>query len=335
MTHLPGGHGGGPPLTRPPDFGSFWEKTRAELAGVPSAVSREPLEPRNAALGFERLTFSSLGEARVSGYAILWKDDSPRPLVVHGHGYGGGLDLMWRWAEAGVNVVGLEARGYGRSSEALPAPSRWGYVLTGIESPEEYVLRGAVCDYMRAVEVGGEILGPLVSRTVLSGASFAGGLAVMAEAVMQAADLLVLAVPTFGWAEGRRHLVQEGSGREIKRYLEAHPGREEDVMMVLSYFDPMNFAAEVRCPTLVGVGLEDAVVPAPTVYAIANHLGGPHEVIRLPVSHTNRPEEKLWDRFEARWLRLAVEGVPPGFGDNKESSIQELAPREPTRRSPG
>jgi cephalosporin-C deacetylase len=267
------------------------------------------------------LTFASLGEARVSGYAIRWKDDVPRPLVVHSHGYDGGLDPMWRWAEAGVNVVGVEARGYGRSRDALPAPSRWGYALTGIESPEVYVLRGAVCDYMRAVEVGGEILGPLVSRTVLNGTSFAGGLAVMAQSVMQVADLLVVAVPSFGWAEGRRFLVEEGSGREINRYLEAHPEREDGAMVVLSYFDPMNFAADIRCPTLVGLGLEDDVVPAPTVYAIANHLGGPYEVIRLPVSHTERPEEKLWDRFEARWLRLAVEGVPPDFGEEKESSI--------------
>jgi pimeloyl-ACP methyl ester carboxylesterase len=92
--------------------------------------------------------------------------------------------------------------------------------------------------------------------------------------------------------------------------LEVHPEREEDVMVVLSYFDPMNFAVDIRCPTLVGLGLEDDVVPAPTVYAIANHLSGSREVVRLPVSHTDRPEEKLWDRFEAYWLRLATRGVP-------------------------
>jgi cephalosporin-C deacetylase len=318
-----GGHGERPrpPLRRPPDFESFWERTRTELAGVSPALSREPLESGESTLGFERLTFCSLGGARVSGYAIRWKDDVPRPLVVHGHGYGGGLDLMWHWARTGVNVVGVEARGYGRSGDALPARSPWGYVLTGIESPAECVLRGAVCDYMRAVEAGTEILGPLVSRTVLNGTSFAGGLAVMAQSVMQVADLLALAVPSFGWIEGRRFLVEAGSGQEINRYLEAHPERDEEVMVVLSYFDTMNHAAAIECPTLIGLGLEDDVVPAPTVYAIANHLDGPHEVVRLPVSHTDRPEEKLWDRFEARWLRLAVDGVPSNFGERRESSI--------------
>ena len=193
--------------------------------------------------------------------------------------------------------------------------------MTGMESPEGYVLRGAVCDYMRAVEAGREILAPLASRTVLNGTSFAGGLAVMAQGVMQVADLLVVAVPSFGWAEGRRFLVEEGSGQEINRYLKVHPEREEDLMVVLSYFDPMNFAVDIRCPTLVGLGLEDDVVPAPTVYAIADHLGGPYEVVRLPVSHTERPEEKLWDRFEAYWLRLATRGAPPDFGENRERSL--------------
>jgi cephalosporin-C deacetylase len=315
------GEGPQPPLTRPPNFESFWEKTREELRRIPPAVSREPLGSEDSALGFERLSFASLGGARVSGYAIRWKDDLPRPLVVHSHGYGGGLDPMWHWARMGVNVLGVEARGYGRSRDALPSLSSWGYVLTGIESPEKHVLRGAVCDYMRAVEVGRGILDPFVSRTVLNGASFAGGLAVMAESIMQAADFLVVAVPSFGWAEGRRLLVEDGSGQEINRYLEAYPEREEDVMVVLSYFDPMNFAVEIRCPTLVGLGLEDNVVPAPTVYAIVNHLSVPHQVVRLPVSHTDLPEEKLWDRFEAYWLRLAVEGVPPNFGEKKELSI--------------
>jgi cephalosporin-C deacetylase len=130
-----------------------------------------------------------------------------------------------------------------------------------------------------------------------------------------------LAVPSFGWIEGRRFLVEAGSGQEINRYLEAHPERDEEVMVVLSYFDTMNHASAIRCPTLIGLGLKDDVVPAPTVYAIANHLDGPHEVVRLPVSHTDRPEEKLWDRFEARWLRLAVDGVPSNFGERRESSI--------------
>ena len=302
-------------LALPPGFESFWEKTRTELEKVPLDMSRVPLQTRDPALLFERLTFGSLGRARVSGYALRWKDDAERPLAVHGHGYGGGLDVRWHWAAEGVNVLGVEVRGYGRSRGALPTRSPWGYILTGIESPEEHVLRGAVCDYMRAVEAGRELLGSRTSRTVLTGASFAGGLAVMAEGLLQAADLLAVAVPSLGWTEGRRLLASKGSAGEINRYLEEYPEREEDLMEVLRYFDPMNFAPYVRCPTLVGVALADEVVPAPTVYAIVEHLGGPREVVTWPASHADLPEEDFFrERFEAYWFHLAKEGIPASFG---------------------
>ncbi len=48
--------------------------TVGEAGGI-VGILREPLEARAPALAFERLTFNSLGGARVSGYAIRWKDD--------------------------------------------------------------------------------------------------------------------------------------------------------------------------------------------------------------------------------------------------------------------
>lgn len=306
-----------PQLTRRPDFESFWAYTLGELSRSSPELFREVRPSEDPALRFERVSFGSLGGVRIRGYALGWSDGAERPLVVHAHGYDGRFSPMWHWARAGVNVLGLQVRGYGLSGDALPSRSPDGYVLTGIGSPEEHVLRGAVCDYARAVEVGRELFGALPSRTVLNGSSFAGGLAVMAEALLGTADLLAVAVPSLGWAEGRRSLVLAGSGSEINRFLDEHPEREEGVMGVLSYFDPMNFAPQVRCPALVGVGLKDDVVPAPTVYAIADRLGGPCEVVELPVSHTDLPQERLWEGFEARWLRLAAEGVPAGFGETK------------------
>jgi cephalosporin-C deacetylase-like acetyl esterase len=188
-------------------------------------------------------------------------------------------------------------------------------VLSGIESPEQSVLRGAVCDYLRAAVVGRGLLGDATSRVVLHGGSLAGGLALMAEALGGVADLLAVAVPTFGWAEGRRLLASSGSAAEINRYLERRPEHAaEDVMVVLRYFDPVNFAGQVVCPTLIGLGQVDPVVPAATVLAIAERLRGPVELLRFPASHSGGPEEDHWSAFERRWLELARGGVPAGFG---------------------
>ena len=302
-----------PDLNKPPDFEEFWANTRAELDAVDPDITTSDLpHDHDADLRLQRLTFRSLHGTSVSGYLLT--GPGPRPLIVHSHGYGSQTDVHWPWAEQGADVLGIDIRGFGMSAGAVADRSRSGYVLTGIQSPETSILRAAVCDYARALQVGRLLKGERMTRLVAHGISFAGGLALMAEALMQTADVLVVGVPTFGWADGRHFYVQLGSGAEISAYVQRRPQAAEDIALVLRYFDTMSFAPDVTCPTLVGLGIQDVVVPAKTVYAIANHLGGPHEVMEFPVSHTEHPDEQLWQAFDDRCVALALNGPPEGFG---------------------
>lgn len=312
-----------PSLTRPVDFERFWQRTLEQLDEVAPDIERQHVATRGAEnLLLEHVFFDSLGGVRIRAYLLSWQDHASRPLAVHAHGYGAACQPHWQWARAGLNVLGVDIRGFGASRDAVPQPSKWGYVLTGCETPEGSVLRGAMCDFARTVQVGRLLLADQTSRLILHGASFAGSLALAAEALTHAADLLVLAVPTLGWAEGRNFFVQSGSGAEIQHYLDERPEATEDLMLVLRYFDSMNFAPLVTCPTLVGVGLSDVVVPAKTVYAIANHLGGPHAIMEFPVSHSDSPEERLWKAFDQRWIQLAIEGLPADFGRQAPNAQQ-------------
>ena len=271
-------------------------------------------ETRPDGLTLQWLNMCSLGGAVIRAYCLKWDDDEPRPLLIHTHGYVGQCDVMWQWAERGLHVCGFDIRGLGRSRDAIDNRSDAGYVLIGIDSPQTSVLRGAVCDYVRAHDLAMQCLDIPPTRSIFSGHSFGGALALMAAAVTNRPDLLIAGVPTFGWAEERRRLVRDGSGREINRYLEQHPEQITQVMDVLRYFDTMNFADMIDCPALIGLGVRDEIVPAPTVYAIINHLTCPHEVREFPVSHTEEPREALWSQFENEWLELAVRGIPEDFG---------------------
>ncbi len=311
-----------PPLTRPEDFDAFWQSTRLQLEQVDPQVSEESALPATQdGIAGRLISFRSLGQARISAYALQWTDDRPRPLVIYSHGYGCQCAPRWDWAARGVNLLGVDIRGFGLSEHALPQRSRWGYVLTGIETPETSVLRLAVSDFLQTARVGQMLCAGRTSRTLFHGISFGGGLALMAQAISGSADILAVGVPTFGWAEGRNLFVQAGSGAEISRYLQHRADQAEDVMLVLRYFDAINFADHIRCPTLLGLGLEDSVVPAKTVYGIANHLAGPVELMEFPVSHTDRPEEQLWQGFESRWLDLALHGTPPDF-DRGDTALE-------------
>jgi cephalosporin-C deacetylase-like acetyl esterase len=303
-----------PSPARPVDFESFWKDTREELRHIPLSLKLELLaQTESAHIEWERASFVSFGGVNVTGYLLRWKDGKQRPLVIHSHGYNSQCTPKWEWGRAGMNVFGVDIRGFGLSTEALPHRSLWGYMLTGIESRESYVLRGAICDYIQAIWVGKTLLGAEVSRTVLQGTGFAGGLALMAEAASQVADVLALADPTFGWCEGRPCFVKAEPGSELDQYLEERPEAAEDLERVLRYFDPMNFAESVVCPTLVGLGSRD-VAPARSVRAIANHLAGPHRVMEFPVSQSTSAAEELWKQFDEEWIRLALHGVPANFG---------------------
>lgn len=305
-----------PKRNKPPDFNEFWKKTINELQSVEPNIKTQ-LAPGDIqpTLVHEYVSFNSLNNARIQGYIIRWDDDTPRPLVVYTHGYLDQTEPMWEWAQAGLNVLGFDVRGFGLSHEAVESISEWGYVLTGKESPETQILRGAVCDYVRAVDVGLAIFKDRISRLIMHGISFAGGLGLMAESLIHKADLLAIGVPTFGWTEGRFFFAEYGSGFEINRYLESRHEEAEDIMSVLRYFDSMNFADSIVNPTLVGVGLDDNVVPPETVFAIIKHLKCPHEVMEFPMSHKRTPEEtKEWKKFEDRWINLALNGVDDNFG---------------------
>ena len=304
-----------PPTTRPEDFSAFWRSTRLQLEQMDSKVQRDStIAGGIPGVSGTIISFLSLGQVRVSAYFLQWQDGQPRPLVINSHGYGSHCRPRWDWAKQGVNVLSIDIRGFGRSQAALPTPSRWGYVLTGIETPETSVIRAAVCDYMQAARIGRELCGDRTSEIVFEGVSFSGGLALMSQAILGQADLLAIGVPTFGWAEGRNLFVKSGSGAEISRYLARRPDHVEDTMVVLRYFDAVNFADQVKCPVLLALGLKDDVVPAKTVYAIANHLQVPYELLEFPVSHTDGPEEEQWIQFESCWMKLTLEGLPAEFG---------------------
>lgn len=292
-------------IDRPDDFDSFWRDTLHALAAHPPATLSQIAERRG---DIDRLmvAFDSLDAVRIHAYLLRWRDDRPRPLVVYTHGYNGQVDTLWAWAQAGFDVLGFDTRGFGRS--ILPGRDP-GWILTGIESPQTSILRGAVCDYVRALEVG-QALTPLRSRTLAYGFSMAGAMALMAEAVSGRADMVAAGVPSFGWMQGRRRLVRQGSGHEVNGLLRAAPQREAEVMRTLAYFDTANFAALIAKPTLIGVGERDIIVPAPTVRAISNRLRCPHQVMSFPFSHTDRPEEALWQRFEQAWQRMLHSGQP-------------------------
>ena len=294
-----------PPLSRPDDFFEFWAETRALLVRTPPNPRLGMAVTTSDGNRITPIRFASLGGCDIQGFFIASEGaggGGRRPLIVTTHGYNSHCNpvLDARHVTAcGADLLCFDVRGFGLSRTAC-AVDPAGYVLTGMTDPRTSILRGAVCDYVRAAEVGA-LLQAGAGGMVFHGRSFGGALAIMAQVVAPRADYLVAAVPTFGWTDGRRRLATDGSMREVNDYLERQPGEEVAVLRTLAYFDTVNFADRIGCDALVGVGMLDDVVPPATVYAIANHMAPRPQVMELPVSHTELLEERHWVNFDRRW----------------------------------
>ena len=305
-----------PNVYAPPEFSRFWALLVAELQSVAPETVTEDLESPDSNMRLTRILFTSIGGVQIEGYLLCPTTSQACPLIVHAHGYNDRFDIRYDWAARGFNVLGFDARGFGRSASAVEL-SEYGYVLTGIESPETSILRGAVADYLQAVRVGKELLTEKISRVGYYGFSFGGGLAFMAGALSRDAALTIVGQPTFGWNDERFRLALAGSALEIKHYIEKHPWRRDSVIDTLRYFDTLHFAPIVRAPVFLGIGLDDDVVPSRSLLAVANHIHAPVELRFLPVSHSEDPREALWGEFIDEWMGYLSDGVPEGFGQGE------------------
>lgn len=299
-----------PPLTRPDGFFPFWRDTLAALGRIPAnpRLGMAVTSPEGARIAPVR--FASLGACDIQGFLITLDDSdraptgSPvrRPLVVTTHGYNGQCNPVLEARHTltcGADLFCFDVRGFGLSRSACEVDPR-GHILTGLTDPRTSILRGAVCDYVRAAEVA-QLLDAGGGGVVFHGRSYGGALAFLAQGLTARAAYLAVALPTFGWVDGRRRLVTRGSGQEVNDHLSRHPRLEAGAMATLRYFDTVNVADRIACPTLIGVARRDEVVPAATVYAIANHMDPPPDVVELPVGHSTDEEERRWIDFDERW----------------------------------
>lgn len=293
----------------PADFHTFWQQTAGELSGIPLNLQISPADPP-AALAVPNLDFAvwratSLGGGRIAGCLVRPKDLSrgSYPQWVYGHGYGSVVEGSPWWphlARRGLFAVGLDARGYGRS-RILGDPGIPGWILQDIEDPSRYILRGAVADTIRAVEVARSLPGADPSRTVLSGGSFSGGLVGLAAPWIPDLRYIAVSVPTFGAYSLRRTLVERGSGKEVNDLLDSlDPMSAQRILENLRYFDVVNAAPLIRdVPVSVGLGVSDAVVPSETVAAIYHALNtADKELLSYPCSHSVHPLEREWARWD-------------------------------------
>jgi cephalosporin-C deacetylase len=293
-----------PPLTRRSDFQSFWNHNRKLSEEQPLNAVFKRLEYPVKRLEAFLVSFDGfIDKTPIVSWFLKPVGEGPFPALLVLHGYGGNRGTVsdyLNWILQGVAVMAIDVRGqFGDTPDfaKYPSGSITGHMTKGILDKETYYYRYVYMDCLRGLRVLCEREDVDEERIGVTGASQGGGLTLIVSA-MGEVSLSLPEIPFLCHFERAVEVAASDPYLEISRYLKTHPESVEKVFEILSYFDAMNFAPDIKCPVLMSVGLLDTVCPPSTIFATFNHTAsGIKELAVYPgmghESHNVHREKKI------------------------------------------
>lgn len=297
----------------PSDFQSFWQSVLDEQNKLPLQADVQPApefssEKADCYLVKIR-TWRKTAKSYVYGYLTIPKGKGPYPIVVSPPGAGvkpmspgktqfyatEGNCMRFEMEIHGINPS-LPAEAYSEISAAFGDHYAAGYLSNGITSRDTYYMQKVYAGLVRVVDY-------LVTRPewdgkniFVQGNSQGGGLGLVLAALDQRVTALAIAHPAIsdmaGYAEAGR---TGGYPHFQNKYKDIQLTPE--VIKTLQYYDAVNFARLVKCPTFETWGYNDNTCPPTTSYAVWNVLSCEKEKYITPIN-------EHWVSTETRYRQM-------------------------------
>jgi cephalosporin-C deacetylase len=301
-------------LPCPDDFDAFWQGKIAELSAVPENPVLTPTASGLTGVGYWKLTLDNIRGTHIQGQLARPANGKkfPAMLVVQ---WAGIYPLQKAWvtkpAEKGWLVLNIMAHDLPIDEppafyEKLSCGAMTNYTAIGNDDREKsYFLRMFLACY-RAVEYLSE-RPDWDGRTLIVTGTSQGGLQSLVAAGLNSKVTGLMALVPAGCDD-----TGDVAGRKPGwPYWLANAGPHDpaQVRETSRYFDGVNFAARVKCPALIGLGLIDTTSPPSGVFAAVNQLKGPKEIVVMPAAnhhgdnHTHTEFLQRQSAWESAWLK--------------------------------
>jgi cephalosporin-C deacetylase len=145
------------------------------------------------------------------------------------------------------------------------------------------------------------------ARLGVTGSSQGGGLTITTAAMRSEVRAAAAGAPYLCGFVDAIELTHTYPYEEINDYLRRHPESRREVEATVAYFDGINFASRISCPTIVNIGLQDNVCPPETGYALFEQIGAKDKQLYPYDGHGHDAGRvrhgAIVDRFFAQHLR--------------------------------
>ena len=237
--------------SRPPDFDEFWNSARSELDKIAPEFKMTPLPDSNKE---NRKVFlfemKSLDNLTIRGYVTIPAGRSKHhkfAVLLACPPYQIPLPPLFG-SDEDIAIVSLNVRGQGNSRDVIHTRHD-DYIFYHIEDRDQYVMRGAVMDCLRAVDFIFSRPEFDHTRIMASGGSMGGFLALATAALDKRVALCSVQNPILSDIHNLTKEVEWPMNR-FTRYTLILPGiTTNQILNNLDYFDSKNFALRITCPT--------------------------------------------------------------------------------------
>ncbi len=268
----------------PADLADFWARTIEELGrwDLKSELAPAPDHSGREFVTYEVVLESYQGK-RLRGWYSVPNDRRPQtrlPAVLAVPGYGGDKPIPFHLVMSGFAVFTLYPRAQGESIPEWDLES--GTKLTyHLEDKDLYYYRGAYMDCLRGLDFlcSREEVDP--GRLGMWSRSQGGGFT-LATAALDSRLRVAVAEEPFLCNFPLSIDVATQPYQELGDYLAQDPERRQSMLDTLAYFDALNLAPWISCPTLVDVGLKDVVCPYDTIVPVFEKIPGPKAIHVYP-----------------------------------------------------
>ena len=290
----------------------FWEQTRASLADVKMEATVDPVEQSDVFTtegGVKtrtvfRVIMSGFEGRRIRAWYTIPTGQPPSrgwPAIMEVPGYGGIIPLPVHLVQYGYATLSLYPRSQGESLKEwqIESGTRLVYHVT---DRERYYYRGAYMDCVRGIDFLHSRAEIDTNRIGVWGFSQGGGLSLATAALDHRVSAAVAGVPwlcNFPVAAE----ITTAPYVELHNYLAEHPEERDRALATLAYFDQLNLAEAIACPTLIGSAIIDEVHPLRTVMPVFEKIRALKSIIVYPdLEHEYRTDftthGKAWmDRY--------------------------------------
>lgn len=312
-----------PSAPEPSDFDAFWTSKLAELRKIPPNAVLTPADSNKPGVTYAKLTLDNVGSTHVQGQIARPAKGDKFPAI-----------LIPQWA----GVYGLQKSWVtDRAADGWLAINLESHDIPIDESPkfyaDLYAPGGALHNYwkihnddrdqsyyLRMYLGNCQALEYLMTRpdwdgkTIVIMGTSQGGQQTLVVAGLYPGKVTA-ALPLVPAACDAQAPSMNRAGSFPNWWAQVDAGQDPaKVRETGKYFDPVYFAARIRCPVLLGLGLRDEVCPPATIFAAANQISAPTELIILPTSghqDENGSQAPYQKRVYSAWLPALLHGEAP------------------------